>query len=75
MRQERILPPDAIRALAKGSALLFATGLRAAMLTLRPWYTEPGAAELSAASAAASKAITARAVSKPLSRNDVNKAA
>jgi type IV secretory pathway TraG/TraD family ATPase VirD4 len=75
MRQERILPPDAIRALAKGSALLFATGLRAAMLTLRPWYTEPGAAELSAASAAASKAITARAVSKPLSRNDVDKAA
>ncbi|MEU6964254.1 type IV secretory system conjugative DNA transfer family protein [Streptomyces chrestomyceticus] len=64
MRQERILPADAIRALAKGTALCFATGMRAAMLTLRPWYAEPGAKELSAASARASKAITARAVAK-----------
>ncbi|MFE4664522.1 type IV secretory system conjugative DNA transfer family protein [Streptomyces sp. NPDC056716] len=64
MRQERILPADAIRALPKGTALLFATGMRAAMLDLRPWYTEPGADRLAAASALASKAITARAVAK-----------
>ncbi|RSO18002.1 hypothetical protein DMH15_37225 [Streptomyces sp. WAC 06725] len=64
MRQERILPADAIRALAKGTALCFATGMRAAMLTLRPWYAEPGAQELSAASARASQAITERAVAK-----------
>ncbi|MFI8489486.1 type IV secretory system conjugative DNA transfer family protein [Streptomyces rubrogriseus] len=64
MRQERILPADAIRALPKGTALCFATGMRAAMLDLRPWYREPGAGELSAASARASKAITARAVAK-----------
>ncbi|MBT2509188.1 TraM recognition domain-containing protein [Streptomyces sp. ISL-98] len=64
MRQERILPPDAIRALPKGTALCFATGMRAAMLDLRPWYLEPGAEQLSAASARASKAITARAVAK-----------
>ncbi|MGJ5878322.1 type IV secretory system conjugative DNA transfer family protein [Streptomyces griseiscabiei] len=64
MRQERILPADAIRALPKGTALVFATGLRAAMLDLRPWYTEPGAQELSAASSRASQAITARAVAK-----------
>jgi type IV secretory pathway TraG/TraD family ATPase VirD4 len=64
MRQERILPADAIRALPKGTALCFATGMRAAMLDLRPWYREPGAKELSAASARASKAITARAVAK-----------
>ncbi|MGC5041292.1 type IV secretory system conjugative DNA transfer family protein [Streptomyces sp. DT190] len=64
MRQERILPADAIRALPKGTALCFATGMRAAMLDLRPWYLEPGAGELSAASARASKAITARAVAK-----------
>ncbi|MFD8897072.1 type IV secretory system conjugative DNA transfer family protein [Streptomyces ardesiacus] len=64
MRQERILPADAIRALPKGTALCFATGMRAAMLDLRPWYREPGAQELSAASARASKAITARAVAK-----------
>ncbi|MGW6393095.1 type IV secretory system conjugative DNA transfer family protein [Streptomyces sp. NPDC055103] len=64
MRQERILPADAIRALAKGSALCLATGMRVAMLDLRPWYTEPGADELAAASARASKAITARAIAK-----------
>ncbi|MGW6454413.1 type IV secretory system conjugative DNA transfer family protein [Streptomyces sp. NPDC055078] len=64
MRQERILPADAIRALAKGTALLFATGMRAAMLDLRPWYQEPGADQLSAASARASKAITTRAIAK-----------
>ncbi|WP_217570504.1 type IV secretory system conjugative DNA transfer family protein [Streptomyces sp. GbtcB7] len=64
MRQERILPADAIRALPKGTALVFATGLRAAMLDLRPWYAEPGAEQLSAASARASRGITARAVAK-----------
>ncbi|MFD9715782.1 type IV secretory system conjugative DNA transfer family protein [Streptomyces sp. NPDC059076] len=64
MRQERILPADAIRALPKGTALCFATGMRAAMLDLRPWYQEPDAGTLSAASARASKAITARAVAK-----------
>jgi hypothetical protein len=42
IRQERILPADAIRALAKGTALCFATGRRAAMLDLRPWYLGPG---------------------------------
>ncbi|MEW2550392.1 TraM recognition domain-containing protein [Streptomyces zhihengii] len=64
MRQERILPPDAIRALPKGTALCFATGMRAAMLNLRPWYLEPGAAELTAASKRASDGITKQAVAK-----------
>ncbi|MGW2594869.1 type IV secretory system conjugative DNA transfer family protein [Streptomyces sp. NPDC001515] len=64
MRQERILPADAIRALPKGTALCFATGMRVAVLDLRPWYLEPGAEELSAASARASQGITARAVAK-----------
>ncbi|MFI9210208.1 TraM recognition domain-containing protein [Streptomyces sp. NPDC053253] len=64
MRQERILPADAIRALPKGSALCLATGMRVAMLDLRPWYAEPGANELGSASARASKAITARAIAK-----------
>ncbi|WP_433919803.1 TraM recognition domain-containing protein [Streptomyces canus] len=63
-RQERILAADAIRALPKGTALAFATGMRAAMLDLRPWYLEPGAGALSAASARASEGITERAVAK-----------
>ncbi|MER0445802.1 TraM recognition domain-containing protein [Streptomyces sp. Edi4] len=76
MRQQRILPADAIRALPKGTALCFATGMRAAMLDLRPWYLEPGAAELSAASARASKGITERAVAKAAPKQtDFGKAA
>ncbi|MFD6912332.1 type IV secretory system conjugative DNA transfer family protein [Streptomyces virginiae] len=75
MRQERILPADAIRALPKGTALCFATGMRAAMLDLRPWYLEPGAADLSTASAAASKGITDRAVAKAARKSDFGKAA
>ncbi|KPI02845.1 hypothetical protein OK074_4995 [Actinobacteria bacterium OK074] len=74
-RQERILPPDAIRALPKGSAVLLATGLRAAMLRLRPWYAEPGADELAVASARASRAITARAVAKHAPQGDYDTAA
>jgi hypothetical protein len=64
MRTERILPPDAIRALPKGKALLFATGIRPAMLNPRPWYKEPTARVIGPASAAATKAITARAREK-----------
>ncbi|MBV9025561.1 MAG: TraM recognition domain-containing protein [Streptomycetaceae bacterium] len=76
MRQERIMPADAIRALPKGTALCFATGMRPAMLNLRPWYAEPGADDLAAASARASKGITARAVAKAAAKQSaVNKAA
>ncbi|WP_405543258.1 TraM recognition domain-containing protein [Streptomyces goshikiensis] len=70
MRQERILPADAIRALPKGTALCFATGMRAAMLDLRPWYLEPGAGTLAAASAASSQGITDRAVAKASPKKD-----
>lgn len=68
-RQERILPADAIRALPKGTALCLATGMRAAMLTLRPWYQEPDSEELSAASAHASRTITTRAIAKTAPRH------
>ncbi|MFI2184345.1 type IV secretory system conjugative DNA transfer family protein [Streptomyces sioyaensis] len=64
MRQERILAADAIRALPKGSALCFATGMRVAALDMKPWYQQPEADEISSASARASKAITDRAVAK-----------
>ncbi|WP_404819025.1 type IV secretory system conjugative DNA transfer family protein [Streptomyces phaeolivaceus] len=70
MRQERILPADAIRALPKGTALLLATGIRPALLNLKPWYKEPNAGPLGAASARATKAITERALSKSLGRDD-----
>ncbi|MDT3395331.1 TraM recognition domain-containing protein [Streptomyces sp. B1866] len=75
MRQERILPADAIRALPKGTALLLATGIRPALLDLKPWYAEPGAGPLAEASAQATQAITARALAKSLGRDDAEVAA
>ncbi|GAA2590295.1 hypothetical protein Stube_09430 [Streptomyces tubercidicus] len=67
MRQERILAADAIRALPKGTALCFATGMRVAGLDMKPWYLQPGANEISTDSERASKAITQRAVAKTAS--------
>ncbi|WP_028805330.1 type IV secretory system conjugative DNA transfer family protein [Streptomyces sp. 142MFCol3.1] len=60
-RLERILPADRIRALPKGTALLLATGVKPALVRLRPWYAEPGADRIATAAQAEVKAITARA--------------
>ncbi len=70
MRTERVLPADAIRALPKGSALLLATGIRPALLDLKPWYREPDAERLGAASKKATTAITERALAKDRSDRD-----
>ncbi|MFI1577664.1 type IV secretory system conjugative DNA transfer family protein [Embleya sp. NPDC020630] len=77
MRQERILPADAIRALPKGKALLLATGIRAGLLDLKPWYREPSAKAIGADSARATAQITERAVAKhtALLRDDLGRAA
>ncbi|MCP3766788.1 MULTISPECIES: type IV secretory system conjugative DNA transfer family protein [Streptomyces] len=63
-RLERILPADRIRALPKGTALLLATGVKPALIRLRPWYAEPGADRIQAAAKAEVEAITARAVER-----------
>ncbi|KDA40858.1 type IV secretory system conjugative DNA transfer family protein [Frankia sp. BMG5.23] len=60
-RRQRILEPGDIRAIPKGWALLLATGARAAVLALRPWYTGPHHAEIAAAVAEATAELTARA--------------
>lgn len=60
-RQEQVLPADKIRALPKGTALLLATGIRPALIRLRPWYKEPNAGPISAAAKAEVQAITERA--------------
>jgi type IV secretory pathway TraG/TraD family ATPase VirD4 len=74
MRQERVLPADAIRALPKGSALLLATGIRPALLSLKPWYREPHADRLAATSAKETAAITERALAKTLHHDDFGSA-
>ncbi|MER6754963.1 TraM recognition domain-containing protein [Micromonospora echinofusca] len=61
VRRQRILDAAQIRAMPKGTALLLATGIRAVMLDLRPWYTGPLAAELTAAATAAEARITTNA--------------
>ncbi|GFE17950.1 hypothetical protein Sgleb_59970 [Streptomyces glebosus] len=75
MRQERVLPPDAIRALPKGTAYLLATGIRPALIDLKPWYKGRNADRLSAASAKATTAITNRALAKSLRQDDFGPAA
>ncbi|MGN9808143.1 type IV secretory system conjugative DNA transfer family protein [Micromonospora sp. BQ11] len=61
VRRQRILDPAQIRALPKGSALLFATGVKVAMLNLLPWYDEPTAERLNAAVAASTAEMTRQA--------------
>jgi type IV secretory pathway TraG/TraD family ATPase VirD4 len=60
-RRDRILSPAAIRALPKGRALLLATGSRPALLRLQPWYAGTRAAQVRAASTAATADIAQRA--------------
>jgi len=61
LRRERIFGPDQIRALPKGTALLYATGTRVALLTLQPWYAGPQAAALQTAQQQASDQLRDRA--------------
>ena len=49
LRRQEILDAADIRALAPGSALLLATGARPALVSLRPWYSGPQAAQITAA--------------------------
>ncbi|WP_051838647.1 type IV secretory system conjugative DNA transfer family protein [Streptomyces sp. NRRL WC-3742] len=65
-RKERIMDAAQVRALPKGRALLLVTGARVALVRLRPWYLDPGAAELSAATKAEVQAITDRAAQKAM---------
>lgn len=60
-RRERILDPGQIRALPRGTALLLATGARAALLRLTPWFDTPAGAALRADVAAAEAAMRQRA--------------
>jgi hypothetical protein len=45
--------PEDVRALKRGTAILLASGARPALLRLDPWFRQPGAAVLGAATAAA----------------------
>ncbi|MEU8220152.1 TraM recognition domain-containing protein [Micromonospora taraxaci] len=70
VRRQRILDPARIRALPKGCALLFATGVKVAMLNLLPWYDEPNAARITAAVAASTVEMTRHAQRTRAARRD-----
>ncbi|MEU3455392.1 type IV secretory system conjugative DNA transfer family protein [Micromonospora sp. NPDC006766] len=70
LRRQRILDPAHIRALPKGSALLFATGVKVAMLNLLPWYNEPRAEQLTTAVAASTAEMTRQAQRTRAARRD-----
>jgi type IV secretory pathway TraG/TraD family ATPase VirD4 len=62
VRRQRILGPEDIRALPRGTALLLATGARAALIQLQPWYDGPDAATIQTATTEAEHLITQRAI-------------
>ncbi|WP_432049932.1 type IV secretory system conjugative DNA transfer family protein [Verrucosispora sp. NA02020] len=70
VRRQRILDPARIRALPKGSALLFATGIKVAMLNLLPWYDEPNAEYLTTAVATSTAEMTRHARGTRTARRD-----
>lgn len=61
VRRQRILAVEDLRQLSKGQALLLATGCRPALVSLRPWYNGPQAADIKAAHDETLAALTARA--------------
>jgi type IV secretory pathway TraG/TraD family ATPase VirD4 len=61
VRRQRILGPEDVRALPRGTALLFATGCRAALIDLQPWYAGPDAEPIRHAIDQATLRLTHRA--------------
>ncbi|QVJ03486.1 type IV secretory system conjugative DNA transfer family protein (plasmid) [Nocardiopsis eucommiae] len=64
LRRQEILSPDAIRAMPRGSALMMATGMKPALIKLKPWYTSARAKEIGEAFKRAEKDTATRAARK-----------
>ncbi|MEU2380326.1 type IV secretory system conjugative DNA transfer family protein [Streptomyces misionensis] len=61
-QREQVLDPAEIRAMKKGTALLLATGMPVAQISLRPWYAEKLMAHIGPQMRTEEQAITKRAV-------------
>jgi type IV secretory pathway TraG/TraD family ATPase VirD4 len=61
VRKQRILPPERIRELGKGTALVFASGSKPALVDLQLWFKGARSEEISSANARAVEALTGRA--------------
>jgi type IV secretory pathway TraG/TraD family ATPase VirD4 len=66
VRRQRILGPDDVRALPRGTALLFATGCRAALINLTPWFGRRDADRIRIAIQQAEAELTERAARSPI---------
>lgn len=64
LRRQEILSPDAIRAMPRGTALLMATGMKPALVKLKPWYTSSRAKEIGEAFKRAENDTAMRAARK-----------
>ena len=65
LQQRLILEAADIRAIERGNALLLATGIRPALISLRPWHARPDAALIDAARLRAEAAIQYAAREEP----------
>ncbi|MET7912041.1 TraM recognition domain-containing protein [Streptomyces avermitilis] len=61
-QREQVLDPAEIRAMRKGTALLMATGMPMAQISLRPWYEEKAMSHIGPQMRDEEAAITKRAV-------------
>lgn len=61
VRRQRILPPEAIRAMPEGTAVVFATGTKAAPVRLDRWFDGPRRAEIARAAEDAGELLAERA--------------
>lgn len=61
VRRQPIMAVEDLRQMRKGTAILFATGCRPAMLAMQPWYRGPRKSELAKAQKRALAALTERA--------------
>ncbi|MEU0237609.1 TraM recognition domain-containing protein [Nocardiopsis sp. NPDC006198] len=61
LRRQDIMDAASIRALPRGSGLLLATGMKPALVNLKPWYTSTRAAEIGREFQKAEQATAARA--------------
>ena len=61
LRRQDIMSAASVRALPRGSGLLLATGMKPALINLKPWYTSGRAAEIGQEFAKAEKETAVRA--------------
>ncbi|NNJ62245.1 MAG: type IV secretory system conjugative DNA transfer family protein [Dactylosporangium sp.] len=61
VRRQRIMGPEDVRAIRRGTAILFASGARPALLELAPWFRQPNAPALTAQTATSIAQISDRA--------------